>query len=210
MSWYDSVDGLGTFVRCMQTLAVILGFLTVTTTGLRFWASGRRSKIQSEIHSQQVKTLRETVRTSTIKVRLVFSVSEDTRGEFNGTISGTVETCRLRTKSGQDVIYQSAPGSTRMIRTVRGYEFSFEAMLPSDATIDRERPLELRQPQEIVVPLVRFATLMKRRLSSEATCSLDASEVSLLVNGDPAATCVGPAGVQVNEGSVVRVSFEGQ
>lgn len=123
-----------------------------------------------------------TVHSSNIEVNLHILVGQEVR-PFNGIIASRSERCFLETKSGEKVVFTSIPGTTRMIRSGRQYQFSFNAHLPQGHNVFRSVPQEFLGAREAIIPLNPFVSLIKKKLPKESALMLEFIEVSFYVNG---------------------------
>ena len=122
------------------------------------------------------------VYSSNIEANFHISVDQELR-PFNGTIASRSERCFLETKSGEKVVFISIPGTTRMIRSGKQYQFSFNAHLPQGHNFFRSVPQEFLEAREVIIPFNSFVSLIEKKLSKESALMLEFIEVSFYVNG---------------------------
>ncbi len=146
-----------------------------------------------------LKKSRGIVNSSVVSVVLIFNVSEETPRSFSGTIASRREKCIVETESWNKLTYLSSPGSTTMKRSQHTYEFSFNAEMPQDVGDLRELPKEFMNAQRIVIPLIAFLRIMKKKMSQEGVCSLTRTEIGFIINGIQVAKHVQETEVKLSE-----------
>ena len=73
---------------------------------------------------EKVIEVENRIETSSIQVNIDITVNKDTQRDMDVRIVGVVHTCELTTKSDNKLVYNSEPGSTRIIRGKRKYTYS--------------------------------------------------------------------------------------